>query len=126
MHALFGIDAAASYASRLHALNACGVGLWDVIGRCERQGSLDSAIVADSIVINPLPALLVTLSPLRLVACNGAAAAQAWRRHVHPQLPVAARVLPMLALPSTSPANAAWSLPRLCAAWQPLRDAAQG
>ncbi|WP_274393899.1 DNA-deoxyinosine glycosylase [Xanthomonas cucurbitae] len=125
MHALLGIDAAASYLSRLQALNARGVGLWDVIGRCERHGSLDSAIVADSIVVNPLPALLLTLPQLRLVACNGAAAAQAWRRHVQPLLSANARAVPMLALPSTSPANAAWSLPRLCTAWQPLCDAVQ-
>ncbi|MEA5131217.1 DNA-deoxyinosine glycosylase [Xanthomonas floridensis] len=126
MHALLGIDPAASYTARLQELNVHGVGVWDVIGRCERHGSLDSAIVADSIVVNPLPALLATLPQLRLVACNGATAMQAWRRHVQPLLSADARAVPVLALPSTSPANAAWSLPRLCAAWQPLRDAVQG
>ncbi|MFY0447998.1 DNA-deoxyinosine glycosylase [Xanthomonas codiaei] len=125
MHALLGIDAAASYPARLQELNACGVGVWDVIGQCERRGSLDASIVADSIVINPLPAVLATLPQLRLVACNGAAAAQAWRRHVHPLLSADARAVAMMALPSTSPANAAWSLPRLSQAWQPLRDAVQ-
>ncbi|MCC4633088.1 DNA-deoxyinosine glycosylase [Xanthomonas dyei] len=123
MHALLGIDAAATYALRLQTLNACGVGLWDVIGQCARRGSLDAAIVADSVVVNPLPALLTRLPQLRMVACNGAAAAQAWHRHVHPLLTPEARNVPLVALPSTSPANAAWSLPRLCAAWQPLRDA---
>ncbi|MCL1500994.1 DNA-deoxyinosine glycosylase [Xanthomonas nasturtii] len=123
MHALLGIDTAASYASRLDALLDHRVGLWDVIGQCERRGSLDTAIVADSIVVNPLPALLVTLPQLRMVACNGAAAAQAWRRHVQPLLSSELRAVPVAALPSTSPANAAWSLPRLAAAWQPLREA---
>ncbi|TQU86053.1 DNA-deoxyinosine glycosylase, partial [Xanthomonas perforans] len=55
--------------------------------------------------------------------CNGAAAAQAWRRHVQPRLSAQLCALPVVALPSTSPANAAWSLPRLAAAWQPLCDA---
>ncbi|MCC4608399.1 DNA-deoxyinosine glycosylase [Xanthomonas campestris] len=123
MHALLGIDAAFPYALRMQALLHGGLGLWDVIGQCVRPGSLDTAIVADSVVINPLPMLLSTLPQLLLVACNGAAAAKAWQRHVHPLLPEQARAVPMLALPSTSPANAAWSLPRLCQAWQPVRDA---
>lgn len=123
MHALLGIDAAAAYALRMQALNARGVGLWDVIGQCARRGSLDAAIVADSVVVNPLPAVLARLPQLRMVACNGAAAAQAWRRHVDPLLSPGARSVPLVALPSTSPANAAWSLPRLCQAWQSLRDA---
>jgi len=32
------------YETRLETLLACRIGLWDVIGRCEREGSLDSAI----------------------------------------------------------------------------------
>ncbi|PPU68143.1 DNA-deoxyinosine glycosylase [Xanthomonas pisi] len=123
MHALLGIDAAAPYALRMQALNARGVGLWDVIGQCARRGSLDAAIVAESVVANPLPAVLARLPQLRMVACNGAAAAQAWRRHVDPLLLPDARGVPLVALPSTSPANAAWSLPRLCQAWQSLRAA---
>ncbi|MCC4602145.1 DNA-deoxyinosine glycosylase [Xanthomonas melonis] len=125
MHALLGIDAASGYALRVEALNASGVGVWDVIAQCERRGSLDAAIVGDSIVINPLPSLLATLPQLRLVACNGGAAAQAWRRHVQPLLAADARSIAVVALPSTSPANAGWSLPQLCSAWQPLRDALQ-
>ncbi|RBG74422.1 DNA-deoxyinosine glycosylase, partial [Xanthomonas oryzae pv. oryzae] len=54
MHALLGLDAAASYASRLQALLDHRVGVWDVIGQCERRGSLDTSIVAASIVVNPL------------------------------------------------------------------------
>ena len=123
MHALFGVDTAASYAARLQALLDHRIGLWDVIGQCERRGSLDTAIVAASIVVNPLPALLAALPQLRMVACNGTAAAQAWRRHVQPLLLIELRALPVVALPSTSPANASWSLPQLAVAWQPVCDA---
>ena len=115
-----GFDPALPYAQRLQALAAAGVGLWDVIGQCQRRGSLDADIVRGSEVANALPALIAGLPGLRLVGCNGGAAMQAFQRWVLPQLAVAPR---LLALPSTSPANAAWSVPRLRQAWQPVADA---
>ncbi|HEY0335248.1 MAG TPA: DNA-deoxyinosine glycosylase [Stenotrophomonas sp.] len=115
--ALLGIEPALDYPARLAALQARGVGLWDVIGRCARPGSLDASIRRASIVANPLPQLLPALPGLRVVACNGAEAHRAWRRYVAPALTPALQGLPILSLPSTSPANAAWSLPRLCEAW---------
>ena len=115
-----GFDAGLAYEQRLRALAVAGVGLWDVIGRCERRGSLDAGIVRSTEVANALPALVATLPGLKLIGCNGGASLQAFRRWVLPQLDDPPRVL---ALPSTSPANAAWSLPRLRQAWQPVADA---
>ncbi|KAB7765881.1 DNA-deoxyinosine glycosylase [Xanthomonas maliensis] len=123
MQGVLQIDAQAPYASRMQALADRGVGLWDVIARCERVGSLDAAIVAASIEVNPFATVLPGLPHLRAVICNGAAAAQAWKRQVQPSLSPGLLNLPLLALPSTSPANAAWSLTRLIEAWQPLRAA---
>ena len=115
-----GVDAQAPYPQRLRALQMAGIGLWDVIGRCERRGSLDAAIVRGSEVPNPLADVVAGLPRLALVACNGATAHQAYQRHVAPALTCA---VPVLALPSTSPANAAFSLDRLRQAWQPVADA---
>ncbi len=112
--ALCGFDPQLDYDARLQAMQACGVGLWDVIGQCRRSGSLDAAIVRGSEVPNPVPARIAQLPQLRAIACNGAAAAQAFARFVQPPLT-------LLALPSTSPANAAFSLPRLQQAWAPLQ-----
>lgn len=117
---LCGFDPALAYEARLRALADAGVGLWDVIGQCQRRGSLDADIVRGSEVPNALPALIAGLPGLRLIACNGGAAWQALQRWVVPDLAAAPA---LLALPSTSPANAAWSLPRLRQAWQPLADA---
>lgn len=122
MAALTGIDAALDYAGRMRALQSVGVGLWDVIGQCERSGSLDTAIVRGSEVPNALPALIAGLPHLAAIACNGATAHRAFLRWVQPQLDDAAAALPVWSLPSTSPANAGWPLPRLQAAWQPLAD----
>ncbi len=108
------------YAARLQALNAAGIGLWDVIGRCERRGSLDADIVRGTEVANALPELIATLPELTLIGCNGGASMQAFQRWVLPRLEASP---PVIALPSTSPANAAWSLPRLRKAWQPVADA---
>lgn len=122
MGLLCGIDPAAPYAQRLQALRTAGVALWDVIGQCRRHGSLDAAIVRGSEVPNPIADLIASLPDLRLVACNGAAAHRAFQRFIVPTLrqPLLA---PVLALPSTSPANAAASLQVLQQAWQPLADA---
>ncbi|OBU67956.1 DNA-deoxyinosine glycosylase [Stenotrophomonas maltophilia] len=114
---LCGFDAGLVYEQRLQALQAAGIGLWDVIGRCERRGSLDADIVRGTEVANALPALIAALPGLELIGCNGGASMQAFQRWVLPQLEAPPR---LLALPSTSPANAAWSLPRLRQAWQPV------
>ena len=101
---LVGLD----YPGRLAALRRHGLGLWDVYRGCERAGSLDSAIRAA--VPNDL-ALLRRLAPgLRAVAHNGAESARS--RRITEALGVDVHVLP-----STSPANAAWSFERKLAAW---------
>ncbi len=120
MGALCDFDPRAAYEQRMAALQAAGAGLWDVIGRCERRGSLDAAIVRGSEVANPLPTLIQRLPRLQLIACNGASAARAFERFVQPRLAAEAARLPLLALPSTSPANAAWSFDRLLQEWRQL------
>ncbi len=121
MAQLCGFDATLGYTQRLLELQRAGVGLWDVIGQCQRRGSLDAAIVRGSEVPNPLHTLIPALPALQAIACNGAAAHTAFQRWIRPTLPLSAAALPVLALPSTSPANAAWSMPRLLQAWGQLQ-----
>ena len=121
MATLCGFAPGLDHDERMAALHRAGVGLWDVIGRCQRRGSLDAAIVAGSEVANDLPALLARLPALRAVAFNGGKAAQSFRRHVQGQLPEATRAsVAWLALPSTSPANAGRDLDRLLQDWRQL------
>ncbi len=122
MQQLCGIEAEAAYAVRLKTLQDAGIGVWDVIGRCRRRGSLDASIVPGSEIANPLPAFLQDLPELRLVACNGTVAYRAFMRFIAPELP-ATFAVPVLALPSTSPANASFRLERLRDAWQPVAEA---
>ncbi|MBD9370169.1 DNA-deoxyinosine glycosylase [Xanthomonas sp. XNM01] len=118
---LCGVDPALEYPARLAALQAAGVGLWDVIGRCARAGSLDSAI--RDAQVNPLTQQLRRLPALRAIAFNGAKAAAEFERGARrdPALAAAADGKMLLGLPSTSPANAAFDAERLFDAWSVLR-----
>ena len=108
--ALWGIDLVAlPYAKRLAELRARGLGLWDVYASCLREGSLDSAI--EDARWNDLASLRRRAPGLMAVAHNGAESARA--RRVTLGLGVA-----VLRLPSTSPANASWSVERKLAAWR--------
>lgn len=119
LQALFAIDAAAPYAVRLEQLQAAGIALWDLLESAERPGSLDSAIVADSMQINDLSALIARLPQLHTLALNGAKAAQLLQRY-QKTTPLPAH-LRMLALPSTSPAHAALNFTQKLQQWQQLR-----
>jgi len=116
MAAVCGFAPDLPYEARLQALQQAGVGLWDVIGRCERKGSLDSAIVRGSEVPNPIADWLTTHPQVAAIALNGGKAAEAFRRHIRPTLPDEACPA-TFALPSTSPAHAAIGLPALVDAW---------
>lgn len=108
--ALWGVDLVAlPYAKRLAEIRRRGLGLWDVYAGCRRQGSLDSAIEEPE--FNDLASLRRRAPGLRLVAHNGGESARAMRR-------VLALGLPVVQLPSSSPANASWSFERKLAAWR--------
>jgi hypoxanthine-DNA glycosylase len=94
---------------RLEVVRAHGVGLWDVYASCRRVGSLDSAIEEPR--LNDLASLRRLAPGLRAVVHNGGESARAM--HATRALGV-----PVLRLPSTSPANASWSFERKLAAWR--------
>jgi hypoxanthine-DNA glycosylase len=108
--ALWGVDlAAASYAERLAAARAHGLGIWDVYASCERAGSLDSAI--RNARFNDLAGLAARAPRLEAIAHNGGESARAMRQ-------TRLLGLPVHVLPSTSPANASWRFERKLAAWR--------
>jgi hypoxanthine-DNA glycosylase len=111
MGELYGAGPDLPYAERIARLHAAGVGIWDVLRHCERPGSLDSSILVESEVANDIPELLRTHPTIRAIALNGAKAAQVFARRIGPRIdPERLASIEVLALPSTSPANA--SIPR--------------
>lgn len=86
------------------------IAVWDVIKTCDIIGSSDSSI--KNVVANDIAGLLEKTNITAVVA-NGATAERLYNTYVFAQTGV--RIIKM---PSTSPANAAWSLERLCKEWK--------
>ncbi len=90
------------------------IAAWDVIAACRITGSSDSSI--RDVEANDLRPILEG-APIRKIFTNGKTADRLYRQYT---LPVTG--IPAVCLPSTSPANAAWSLDRLAEAWAVIRQ----
>lgn len=113
--ALSGMDVS-TIPARKAALSFLHAALFDAIGQCRRSGSLDSAI--KDAVPNDIPRLLSEHPSIKVVATNGALCRKMMSRQ---ELPASVRIFN---LPSTSPANASWSLQRLIPLYKEAFDAA--
>lgn len=86
------------------------IALWDVIASCDIVGSSDSSIK------NAKPTDLQRIldgSMIECIFCNGKTSGKMFEQYQEKQLGRSAQVLP-----STSPANAAWSVERLMGEWE--------
>lgn len=81
------------------------IAVWDVIASCEIKGSSDSSI--RNVIVNDFSEILEKSKVSRLFA-NGKTAERLYKKYVLPETRV-----PITVLPSTSPANAAFSLEKL-------------
>ena len=88
------------------------IALWDVIQSCDIKGSSDSRIKN----VQPTDiGMILEKTNVTQIYANGNKAGQLYKRYQFPVTGIEATVLP-----STSPANAAWSLARLCEAWKTI------
>ena len=117
MDALFGAGPSLPYPERLERLIAHRIAVWDVLAAGERDGSLDSAIVPSSIVVNDFGSFFARHADVGLVCFNGTKAADLYRRRVAPALGPRFASLPSRLLPSTSPANASVPFAAKLASW---------
>ena len=97
---------------RRHFLLRRHIAAWDVIASCEIVGSSDASI--KNAVPNDLSVILDS-APIRRIAANGKKAHSLYQKYIEPQTGI-----PAICLPSSSPANAAWSLDRLIVEWKTL------
>ena len=91
-----------------------GLALWDSIASCKITGSSDASI--RDVQANDLSVILEN-SPIRMICCNGKTSWQQYDRLIRPLTGREA-----VCLPSTSPANARWTLPELIEAWSVIRN----
>ena len=98
-----------------HLLLAHNIAIWDVIQSCEIIGSSDSSI--RNVVPADIPGLLQQ-APITAIFGNGNKACELFEKYTVPALSAFPKIRAIQKLPSTSPANASWSLERLCAFWK--------
>jgi len=120
MSVITGADPAFPYEQRAAALSSCGIALWDVIESCRRNGSLDTEIDESSLKPNDFRKFFAKNRNIERIFFNGGPAERYYRKHVLPSLPPKYAKLPLVCLPSTSPANASWTKEEKKKAWQVL------
>ena len=85
------------------------IALWDTIDSCDIIGSSDSSIK------NAVPTninMVLSAANIKGIFCNGATSHKLYMKYCYPNTKVEA-----IKLPSTSPANAAFSLEKLISIW---------
>lgn len=90
------------------------IAIWDVISKCDIVGSSDSSIK------NVVPAelsIILNEAPIRQIFANGGKAFELYQKYSYPNVK-----REIQKLPSTSPANAAWSIGRLIEEWKVIRN----
>lgn len=106
---IFATDLPVTIEEKKNFLYNNRVAVWDVIGSCDITGSSDSSI--RNVVPNDLQQILKQ-ADIQQIYVNGKTAKQLYDKYIYPKIKLEA-----ICLPSTSPANAAWSLERLIGEW---------
>ena len=89
------------------------IALWDVIASCDITGSSDSSI--KNVVANDLTQIL-NKAPIKQIFVNGKTAEKYYNKYICNKIGREA-----VCLPSTSPANAGWSVEKLVESWKILK-----
>lgn len=108
--AVFNCAAPNSIEEKREFLLSHNIALWDVIASCEIEGSADSTI--KNVTANDLLPILKEAN-IEKIFVNGKTAEKYYNKYT--------RLITKrdaVCLPSTSPANAAWSAERLTEAWK--------
>ena len=111
--ALYGCEVPATIPEKKELILCHGLALWDSIASCVITGSSDASI--RDVRPNDLR-IILDHSPIERIYCNGRKSYEMYEKYI---LPVTGREAGCL--PSTSPANAGWTLEKLIDAWSVLK-----
>lgn len=109
---LFETNVPQTIEEKKYLLNAHHMALWDVVASCNIEGSADSSM--RDVIVNDLSPIL-SQCPIEKICVNGKTAEKYYNKYTYAQTQRQA-----LLLPSSSPANAAWSLERLTEVWRSI------
>lgn len=101
-------------AEKKELLLSHGIAVWDVISSCDIVGSSDATIT--NVIPNDLSPILEK-ADIRQIFCNGTKSYELYQKYMFSKVKREA-----IKLPSTSPANAAWSIERLVDEWKVIFD----
>ena len=90
------------------------IAVWDVIAECDIIGSSDNSI--KNVITNPVEEILHVCDIKRIFA-NGAKAAELYQKYSFKKTK-----RECITLPSTSPANAVFSIEKLCQRWEAIKE----
>lgn len=111
--AVIGADTPETVEEKASFLHKNHIALWDVIASCDIAGSSDSSI--KNVVANDISEILKN-ADIRQIFVNGKTAEKYYNKYIRDSVQRDA-----VCLPSTSPANAAWSMERLMEAWSMVK-----
>lgn len=103
--AVTGTDTPVTIEEKSKLLHANYIAVWDVIASCDITGSSDSSI--KNVVANDLTVILKS-ADIKQIFVNGKTAEKYYNKYIRGTIGREA-----VCLPSTSPANAGWSIDRL-------------
>lgn len=86
------------------------IALWDVIESCDISGSSDSSIT--NVKVNDVPKITKN-APVKMIFTNGSKANNLYKKYLQDKIGITA-----IKLPSTSSANASYSLEKLIDKWK--------
>jgi hypoxanthine-DNA glycosylase len=112
--ALYGQEVPATIPEKKELILSHGLALWDSIASCVITGSSDATI--REVRPNDLR-IILDGAPIERIYCNGRKSHEMYTKYILPVLGQDAECLP-----STSPANAQWSLEKLVDAWSVIKE----
>ncbi len=110
--AVFDYPVPESIEEKISFLISNRIALWDVVFSCEITGSADSSI--KNVIPNDIYEILGN-SDIKRIFLNGKTAEKYYNKYIKEKISVES-----ITLPSTSPANAKWTLEKLISQWSKI------